>query len=78
MRQRSRIRVVIRRIDGVRGVCVGFLMAFDKHMNMVCVDAGGADCCGQGVCSVIADVCCGCACVQVLQDVDEEFVDVHA
>lgn len=33
--QRARVRVVTRHQRGIKGVVIGFLVAFDKHMNMV-------------------------------------------
>jgi len=30
--------VAIRRVKDIRGVCVGYLRAFDRHMNMVLMD----------------------------------------
>eukprot|EP01114_Cavostelium_apophysatum_P003458 TRINITY_DN13355_c0_g1_i1.p1 TRINITY_DN13355_c0_g1~~TRINITY_DN13355_c0_g1_i1.p1 ORF type:complete len:296 (-),score=24.68 TRINITY_DN13355_c0_g1_i1:212-1099(-) len=35
MEEKCRIRVAIRRVNTIRGYCVGNLQAFDKHMNMV-------------------------------------------
>lgn len=34
----ARIQVVIRRVNSVRGTCVGWLKAFDKHMNVCLLD----------------------------------------
>lgn len=31
----ERVRVVVRHCAGVRGQCVGTLLAFDKHFNLV-------------------------------------------
>ena len=39
LRSGARVRVVIRRIDGVRGHCDGKLKAFDRHFNMILLDA---------------------------------------
>ena len=36
--ERRRIRVTLRRINSVHGVCEGLLRAFDKHMNLVLSD----------------------------------------
>lgn len=36
--QRQRVRVVTRHERGVRGVAVGLLLAFDKHLNLVLRD----------------------------------------
>lgn len=30
-----RVRVVMRHCAGVRGECVGMVLAFDKHLNLV-------------------------------------------
>eukprot|EP00958_Prasinococcus_capsulatus_P029406 scaffold7417_cov417-Prasinococcus_capsulatus_cf.AAC.3 len=35
---KQRVKVVTRHHKGVRGTCIGFLMAFDKYMNMVLRD----------------------------------------
>ena len=31
----GRVRVVVRHCGGVRGECVGTVLAFDKHLNLV-------------------------------------------
>jgi len=36
--QRKRIRVLVRYIDCIRGTVTGYLLAFDKHMNMILRD----------------------------------------
>jgi len=36
--KKCRVKVLIRRAAGVRGICTGFLRAFDKHFNMFMVD----------------------------------------
>ena len=36
---RSRVRVMVRYVDCVRGVLTGQLVAFDKHFNMILMDA---------------------------------------
>jgi len=37
-KQRVRVRVVIRGAAGVRGYCTGYMLAFDKHFNLVLQD----------------------------------------
>lgn len=37
--QRQRVRVVIRYVNGIRGTVTGYLVAFDKHLNMILRDA---------------------------------------
>ena len=37
--RRKRIRVLIRYLDGIRGVVTGHLLAFDKHFNLLLKDA---------------------------------------
>jgi small nuclear ribonucleoprotein (snRNP)-like protein len=39
MTQRLRVRVVVRYVDGIRGTATGFVMAFDKHFNLLLRDA---------------------------------------
>ena len=36
--QRKRVRVLIRYVDCIRGTLTGYLLAFDKHMNMILTD----------------------------------------
>jgi small nuclear ribonucleoprotein (snRNP)-like protein len=36
--QRQRIRVLIRYVDGIRGTTTGFVVAFDKHFNLLLRD----------------------------------------
>jgi len=36
--KKCRVRVWIRRFKGIRGICVGFLIVFDKHINLVLRD----------------------------------------
>jgi len=35
--KKCRVRVWIRRFKGIRGICVGFLIVFDKHINLVII-----------------------------------------
>lgn len=35
MNKGIKLKVWTRRYKGLRGVCVGYLIAFDKHMNLV-------------------------------------------
>ena len=34
----SRIKVTIRKLNGIRGTCTGILLAFDKHWNLALID----------------------------------------
>jgi small nuclear ribonucleoprotein (snRNP)-like protein len=36
---RQRVRVVVRYVDGIRGTVTGFLVAFDRHFNLLLRDA---------------------------------------
>ncbi|CAI5731150.1 unnamed protein product [Hyaloperonospora brassicae] len=36
--ERTKVFVVLRRVNSVRGTCHGFLKAFDKHLNLVMLD----------------------------------------
>lgn len=36
--QRKRVRVLIRYVDCIRGTLTGYLLTFDKHMNMILTD----------------------------------------
>lgn len=36
---RQRVRVVVRYVNGIRGTVTGYLVAFDKHMNLILRDA---------------------------------------
>jgi len=36
VKERVRIKVWTRNYGYVRGICVGYLVAFDKHWNLVC------------------------------------------
>ena len=36
--KKAKLRVWTRKLKGLRGVCVGYLVAFDKHMNLVSVE----------------------------------------
>lgn len=38
MNERIRIKVLTRNMAGIRGYCVGYLLAFDKHFNMALED----------------------------------------
>ncbi|KAG9403837.1 hypothetical protein AC1031_005330 [Aphanomyces cochlioides] len=35
---KAKVVVVVRRIASIRGTCTGYLMGFDKHMNLVLLD----------------------------------------
>ena len=37
--QKQRVRVLLRYVDCIRGTVTGYLLAFDKHMNMILRDA---------------------------------------
>jgi small nuclear ribonucleoprotein (snRNP)-like protein len=37
--RRQRVRVVVRYVDGIRGTLTGFLVAFDRHFNLLLRDA---------------------------------------
>jgi small nuclear ribonucleoprotein (snRNP)-like protein len=37
-RQKQRVRVLLRYVDCIRGTVTGYLLAFDKHMNMILRD----------------------------------------
>ena len=37
-KKRQRIRIMVRYVDCIRGTLTGFLLAFDKHMNMILRD----------------------------------------
>ncbi|XP_028413218.1 uncharacterized protein LOC114536061 [Dendronephthya gigantea] len=36
--KKAKLKVWTRRLNGLRGVCVGYLVAFDKHMNLAMMD----------------------------------------
>lgn len=36
--RRHRVRIVVRYVNAIRGILTGFLVAFDKHMNMILRD----------------------------------------
>lgn len=36
--KRSRVKVVTRKRDGIRGSCTGIIVAFDKHWNLALID----------------------------------------
>jgi small nuclear ribonucleoprotein (snRNP)-like protein len=39
MKTKTRIRVITRQRNGVRGIVIGYLKAFDKHFNLLLFDA---------------------------------------
>mmetsp|Transcript_18265 Transcript_18265/g.33782 ORF Transcript_18265/g.33782 Transcript_18265/m.33782 type:complete len:358 (+) Transcript_18265:82-1155(+) len=38
-KNKARVKVTLRRIDGIRGTLTGILRSFDKHWNMILIDA---------------------------------------
>ena len=35
VQEKLKVKVFTRNVRGMRGVCVGYVVAFDKHMNLV-------------------------------------------
>lgn len=74
--ERIRVRVHIRTFKGLRGVCSGFVVVFDKFWNMVSRRPEVFSLyvsCLRAVCSINAG-CCVCVCVfQAMVDVDETY-----
>ena len=44
LRDKCRVRVVLRRLRGLRGYCTGVLVAFDRHWNMVRFNCDACQC----------------------------------
>jgi len=38
VQKRVKIKVSTRKLNGIRGTCVGFLVAYDKHWNLAMID----------------------------------------
>ena len=38
VQNRTKIKVSTRKLNGIRGTCVGFLVAYDKHWNLAMID----------------------------------------